>query len=491
MGKINSSLVILFVLYFCARLYFTLQTEYFGDDHSYYVLRQVENIQETGRPIVEDSLSYGGRTFVILPFYYYLLALLSLPFKTVISLKIINNLLASLLIIAVYVLCTQIVKNKRIALICSIVAASMPIYINLTLNNINPNSILYPGGLFLIFLFITLDLNRLNYIIPLSIILLLTAPSALIIALGLIFYVVLNYIENRNTEKIELEFVFFLLLFIVWAYLILFKNAFMIHGFNSIWANTPKELMSNYFGDIDLITIIANIGILPITFGTFITYIYLFVKKSKSINLIISIYVISSILLWLKLVPIDVGLSFLGISLVVLFGQFLKDGYIDFKKSKFSHHINLVLVLVFLLLFIIQILPGFGLMKESIGNSYSSNYIEGYKWINTLPKNSTILGLPEEGNLITYFGDRKNVIDTEYLLIKDANLRHEDTTNFYNLRFLTGVERTLSKYNAEYFIVSDNLKQYNISQVFFLGEECIKQVYNGTIRVYKSECDST
>ena len=38
----------LFVVYFLIRLFFALRSDYFNSDYSYFALRQVENIAESG-----------------------------------------------------------------------------------------------------------------------------------------------------------------------------------------------------------------------------------------------------------------------------------------------------------------------------------------------------------------------------------------------------------------------------------------------------------
>ena len=45
---------------------------------SYFHLRQVEHIVETGLPFYQDQLSYGGRELAFLPFFHYLAALFGL-----------------------------------------------------------------------------------------------------------------------------------------------------------------------------------------------------------------------------------------------------------------------------------------------------------------------------------------------------------------------------------------------------------------------------
>ncbi|MBI2665042.1 hypothetical protein HYX12_00280 [Candidatus Woesearchaeota archaeon] len=45
---------------------------------SYFHLRQVEHIGQTGLPLYQDGLSYGGRELVFLPLFHYLAAFFDL-----------------------------------------------------------------------------------------------------------------------------------------------------------------------------------------------------------------------------------------------------------------------------------------------------------------------------------------------------------------------------------------------------------------------------
>jgi len=41
---------------------------------SYHTFRQIESIGNTGIPLYEDDLSFGGKINLFLPFFYYLMA---------------------------------------------------------------------------------------------------------------------------------------------------------------------------------------------------------------------------------------------------------------------------------------------------------------------------------------------------------------------------------------------------------------------------------
>jgi hypothetical protein len=130
------------------RVYFTVQSEYFNDTHSYFMIREIEHIESTGKPIIHDDLSYGGRTFVFMPLYLYIMAIFQKIFHSITILKIINNLFASLIIISAYLLSYEITKSSRISIISAIISSMIPVYINETLNKISPYSLIFPASFY-------------------------------------------------------------------------------------------------------------------------------------------------------------------------------------------------------------------------------------------------------------------------------------------------------------------------------------------------------
>src|SRR3989344_5255894 len=97
-------LIFIFIITLGARLYLAYGTPYFSAGEAYFQLRQVEHIKSTGFPLYHDPLSYGGRTFVFLPLFQYVLAFFSLFMPLAAAAKIIPNLLASSMVIIAFLI---------------------------------------------------------------------------------------------------------------------------------------------------------------------------------------------------------------------------------------------------------------------------------------------------------------------------------------------------------------------------------------------------
>ncbi|MEM4397468.1 MAG: hypothetical protein QW757_02475, partial [Candidatus Woesearchaeota archaeon] len=448
-------LILIFLIYFVVRIYHSLQSNYFEDDNSYYSLRQIESVIKTGKPILYDELSYSGRTFYFMPFYYYLFGFLTKiilfifpSLDIIIFLKILNNFFASLIIFPVYLIISYIEKNRNISLICTFLTATFPLYIIETINKLNIYSIFFPLLLFLIYLFIIIDEKNTNFIIFFSILFVLTSQFSFILVFGFLLYFILKYVENTEIEKIKKEYILFFILFFFWATFIIFKKAILANNLNILWQNVPDLLLEDYFKELDLYSLIASIGLLQLIFGLHTIYNYLFNMKNKNIIFLISFFFSSIILLFLKIIPYKLGILSLSLFNIILFGIFWSDFFSNFKKTKLFNHENKVYFSLILGLIVLQAIPTlFVLMNKN----YDYSYYEKYKILKNL-ENKSILGLPDDGHLITYFSNKKNVIDNEFIGIENINQRTNDVFTIYRKNLKVENLNILDKYNSEYVL---------------------------------------
>ena len=94
--------------------------------------------------------------------------------------------------------------------------------------------------------------------------------------------------------------------------------------------------------------------------------------------------------------------------------------------------------------------------------------------------------MPQEGSLITYFGNRKSVIDSEYILIDDAGQKYSDATSIYSDLFKIEALRKLEKYKVDYIFFSDVVnKSIGISGISYINDSCFDLVYSRDVKIYK------
>jgi hypothetical protein len=486
-------LIVIFFSVLFIRLFFAFQTPYFSDDNSYYVLRQVEYITETGFPLYDDDLSYSGRTLFFSPFFHYLLAFFNVLLPITLVGKLIPNLLASCVVFAAYFVSLEITKQKKAALLTALAAGFLPIFFRQTINSVSVFSLLIPLLLATIYTLLKLraDKKYIVYFIIFASLFIVTDKISIILIMGLIFLFFLTKTEDLKKNKEEIEIILFISFLYFWLNLIIFKKAFLLHGISAIWQNIPSTLLLNYYSQINILESIYAIGMVPFALGLFVIYDYMFKRKSNSIYMLISIALSSFVLLWFRLIPLIQGLMILGIILILLFGQYIKSFIIYVNKSKFSSKLNLFISLFVILIALTSVIPSVLYGYNSLNKVPSEDEINALQWLGSnTKKNSTILTNINEGHLITYFSERKNVADSNYLLIDNIDQRVRDIRTIYTTPYKIEAVRLLNEYGVDYIYISNETKNiYGISELKYATNDCFNLVYNETIQIYESFCE--
>ncbi len=462
---------------------------------AYFNLRQVEHIKDTGLPLYKDDLSYGGKTQLFAPLNQYILAVFSFIMPLEIAGKIIPNIIAALIVFIVYYLSLKITKSSKISLLTSFMSGFIPIYF-IDINRVSINYL----AIVLIFaiIYCMLKLNEHKYVdysLILMFLLVLTTPVAFVLIIGLLLYLVLLKLENFEIEMKELEIILFFTFLVFWVNLLIYKNAFLIHGLLVVWKNIPIQLLTNFFGNVGFIQALGAITIIPIVFGVYAFYVAFHLDRSKDVLILISLGMSSFILLWFKLIDIITGLIFLSITLVILTAYSLKR-FDDFIGKSKIHKYEKIFPALLILLFIITTIPSilYIVTNRDLGplNTPSQDDMVVLEWAkDNIPKDATIVSELNVGNLITYASQRKDVMDTNFLLVPRIDQRLTDVNDIYTTTFETKAIGALNKYDAEYLLVtSDTLKKYNISEIKYIKDsKCFKLLYSsGETSLYYMDC---
>ncbi len=494
--KVWILLLSIFLIALSFRFYYAFQTTTFNDDVSYYSLRQAQHISLYGYPIFQDHLSYGGRTIIFTPIFYYILAFFNLFLPIGIVGKVIPNIFASLSVFIIFFISRDLTHNSKIALFSSSVSVFIPVFFSDTVNSVTPYSLVIPLLLSLIYLFIRINKARKYqvYFISILLILLFTHPTAAIFVMGLIIFISIMKLENMKVAKAEMELTIFSAFFLLWFNFLIFKKAFILYGISIIWYNIPSIILANYFSEINILKMVNLIGVIPFFYGIYIVYKYIFKQKNRSIYLVLSFIFAVGILLWFKLIPFRVGLMFLGIFLILLLSVYLKLSLEYLKKTRF---IKLENIFIFSLLFAFvttSFFPSIHYTKQGLENGFSESEISAFQWIhNNLPDTSLILASPDEGHLITAISERKNVIDSNYLFIDNINTLFSDVQDIYSTKYETQAIDLLSKHGITHIYLSPRVKSYyKISSLDYTADnDCFKEIYSdkrNDIHIYESSC---
>ncbi|MBW2992584.1 hypothetical protein KY345_05180 [Candidatus Woesearchaeota archaeon] len=485
-------LAVIFVLACSFRLFFVFNTPYFSDTSSYFHLRIAEDIKENHIPGFYDSLSYGGRTLLYSPVFYYIFYILT-PFVPLeVGAKVFSSITISLLVIPVFLISKRLTNKTYASLLTSLLSIFIPANLSLTFNTFTPYSLIIPIIFFNLFFIMDIKKYTKHFIVT-SILGALVHPSFLLLIIGYIFYLILVKIAGFETDKTRLEAILFSLLLTFWIVFIVYKNAFLMHGIAVIWQNIPEQILRHYFSGVKILEAIYKIGLIPLLAGVFVVYKYTSSKISRDIYFMISLVVTVALLTTLHLLEPGFGLALIGVILTTLFSVFLSDFWDYFANARFKLIRTALILIITTALVFTNLIPSLIYIQESIDESDITEAYEALVWINeNTEMDEAVLSSLREGHLVTFFAERPNVLDENFINQKDASIRLQDVNSIYKTRYLTEAVPLLNKYNAKYILFTpETAQEYNLRDLRFLSERCFELVYDDEAKVYKSLCRMT
>ncbi len=491
MGKIHHILLILiFCLALGTRLFLSFSTENFSSDNAYLALRQIEHIQETGSPLFADELSFSGRTTIFPPLFGYIIAGLGMAFPINFAAKFFPSLFASSTVFLAYLISRR-ASGMHASLLAAFISGFVPIFMMRTINSISAYSIVIPLFFVLIYAFLNLQNERWAYCYIASIAALsLIHPSAMLFVAGLWVYMLLLKAEGIEPEKRETEILVFSTFFVFLTQFIIFKKVFLFHGPLAVWQNIPSQMLSLHFSGMSFQQAFYFIGIVPFICGIYVIYRQAFREKKKEVSLIAGFIFSVAFLLWLRLIELEVGLMFLGVLMAVLFAQFwqLFSNYI--KSTKAAGFMIAFSIMALILLIFTSVVPAISISKYSAENAVSDDEVSALEWImENTSQDAVIMASVNEGSLVASIAKRKNVIDTNFLMIPDAEQRFGDVRKAFTSLSLTEAVGIMNKYGASYIYFSPKSQEtYGIKSLAYLDESCFFEAYSGRIRIYRLLC---
>jgi hypothetical protein len=475
----NLLLALIFAFALGMRLYFAGQSATFAHE-SYFDYRQIASIRQTGFPVLSDSLSYGGREFLFLPAFHYLLAFFSLfiPFESV--MRILPNIFSSSIVLVVYLLARQLTKNEYISLFTSLASAFIPIHFASNFNSISPLSLQIPLIFLAIYCFaMSKDSKFIILFAVLAFLLPLIHASAVFLIIAFLLYLALGKIAGYKIEKKQTELILFYVFIALWILLVFFKKAFLAHGFSIIWQNIPFVIRNQHFARTTIFETILSIGLLPIISGAYACYLYVLRIKDHLFYLLLSMAICVLVLIWSRLITPILGLSFLGIILVIFSGALLNIFIKYITKTKFAG-LKIIFVSFFILIFMLNLL--------TLTLLFTANPVivpeSDFRAVRFLGKQAlgTVLAPVELGHVITAVAGQPNVADTSFLLVENAAQRIDDIKTIYETPFQVKAITIMDKYDVRYLYVPQN------KDIPYIEERCFSSIYDGSVRIYEVRC---
>lgn len=492
MDKNRNILIFIFLAAFLLRLFLIVQTPSFSSDESYFILREVESIKETFFPISHDPLSYSGREYDFNPGYFYVLTLLDLILPAFIAFKVIPSLLATSLLFIVYLIVKELTRNSTVALFTSLVSAFLPLYFSQTLNSLTHYQYVIPLFFLALYFFLHIEKSRKHIYGYLAVLIIyaLCHPSVLLLIPIFILYLIFLLAEKMEWRQYEFELILFSIFFIIWSQFILYKRELLHYGPSIIWQNIPQLLLSQHFVDFNIFTALSAVGIVPFVCGSYVIYKYVFQVRSKQVSLMIAATLIFLLLIWLKLIEFTIGLMFLSVLLVIFFGIYCKLSLVYLEKTKIPLMGKAFFPLLLILISVTSVVSCVYFSNKEIADAFTPQELAAMQWLKGHTGNeSVVLASFSEGHIITAMAKRKNVIDSNFLMVDDIERRFDDLNQTFNAIYKTQAIALLNKYHVDYIYFSSRSRGlFNIEQLRFVDESCFTLVYNQSVQIYHSKC---
>ena len=476
----------IFLATLLVRLLFASSIPNFTYD-SYFHLRQVEHITTTGLPLYNDPLSYGGRQLVFLPLFHYLMAFFSLLLPLTFVATVLPNILMATLTIIVFFISKTMTDDDDASLMASLVAGFLPILFNT--NSFTVQALFLPLVFLALYAFLHSHKKPFLYLYLITFILLsFTNSATFLIIMGFGLYLLLSFLEGKKVPKSEVEIILFSLFFYVWSQFLFFKQVFVVEGVNFIWQNVPSQIILSYFPKISILQAIVVVSIIPFLAGIYIVYRSLFHRRNQPTFLLISFVLSTTLLAWFQLIEFTLSLSLFGIILAILFGVFYHDFMAYLQKTKIYRFQRTVMIVTVLLLLVTMIPPVVQAAREQ--STPTEEEIAAFTWLrNNTPADTGVLVSLEEGQLITYYAQRKNIMDDQFSLIPTVDQRFTDLNSLYSTAFETQAISLFNHYNINYVVITPHTaKKYSITVPKYYTSSCFRRVYRGATRIYRVAC---
>lgn len=486
MRKSTLTLLLIFAVVLGIRLFFAFQVEGFLTDESYFHIRQVNHILETGFPLFQE----GDRVFVFSPVFDYILAVFGLFFPIVLAGKILSNLFAASLVVAIYLFVKLYTKDEHVALLSALISGFIPIFIGETFASLSVYPLMFSLLLFFLYTYLHLP-DNLSWFVITSFFLVFLHPISLVFILGLCVYYVLIYVADIEREKWEFEVVLFSLFLGLWSNFLIYKDALLLYGPRVIWQNIPLGLLSTYFTKITLLEALFFIGLIPFVCGVFIIWKHLFRRKNKYTYMFISYTLVVSLLLWLRLLTPKIGLMLLGLFFVLLFAQFYS-AFLDYcTRTRFAKRIGVIKLLIVLVFILTSVFPSVVYSSQVVEESFVAEELASLRWLaKNTPEESVVFALPQEGHLIEAIAKRKTILDSNFLSIADAETRYNDIVTFYTTPSKIQAIEILNRYDVTHVYFSPTARSFfAVEELSFITPLCFVPIYDKEVIIYKSKCE--
>ena len=418
--------------------------------------------------------------------YNYLLACISL-LGSVFAFKVFPALLATGLAIAVYLAAMEVCRNRTLAAISGFFAGFVPAMLRITTNSLSSHNLTLM--LFVLSLYSLIRLEKTKqafpWVILSSTLLALFSPFAMAFVVVLWVHMAMLKILGIKLQPKSFE----LMLFITFLVLVVNSIVMMQAGSGIVALLASLQPYAGY--GMDWGGLLSGINVVVLILGIQGIYIALSKETGKReaaffISTAIAVILLGLVgLLDLGLILGTIGVV-LSITSVYSLNEIVK--YVG-KLRLASKHLLLIGLLTFA--FALVVLQGVFEVFAADDSQAKAADIQGLLWLrNNSPSGSTVLAPLEYGHLITYFAQRRDMVDTNMINSGGTEQRLSDIGVVYTTKYETEAMKILDRYNVRYILFNQEIAAQFKSQglSYSSDEDCFELVFNNSIEIYEVKC---
>ncbi|TAL52496.1 MAG: hypothetical protein EPN86_05205 [Nanoarchaeota archaeon] len=460
---------------------FTLQSGSLLDE-GYFHMRQAENILKNGVPLSHNQ----GRELIVLPFYDYLIAALSLFTGLMLAIKILSIFLMFAILLLVFLVSRKITGNQTAGLSSASLAGLMSAFYF----NFAGASILLAIFILLIFIFMLAKYStqkKFTFILlALFLILMFTHVLYLALVSSLLVYLFFLKMEDVKHEQGEIEIVVCIVFIAAWFSIVFFRDSLFLHGAQALSGNLPSGLRSQL---PSIIQVIIQIGVVAFFFGIYAAYNYLFMKKNKIIYLCVSLLLVFFFSVLFSSISPREGIFASGIILCILSSFVWRDFFVFIEKthaSKFKQLIQIVIILIAIVMGVLILMHEQKVVEDSL---LSKTDLEAIKWIgNNTGKDKIVFSLYDEGNAIEAIASHPVFLDSSFLLTKNSDEVFNDSQKVLST-YETEAVRLLNKHGAKILFYSQRARSIYPKPEYLNDDSCFELLFDNGVSVYQLKCE--
>jgi len=446
----------------------------------------VESVKRNFVTLYDDPLSFGGKFMPHLPGFYYLLAGADMlqPYGLIIFASIVPALIA----FVAYFFAGEITSNPGLRLLAAFLATYNPDFLQLTTNTLSPLMLTLLLFFFTAGLFLRLERNKqlLPYLLISSLLLALTSLYSIVLVAGLWLYFGLIKLQGLKLQARSLEFTIFYSIFTFIVGYLSFVKASMSLGIAGLLVQAKRGLFTLNMVHISWVSFFSGLGILAVLFGIY--GLYLAVQqdtKKRQANFLIALGLILLGLIVAGFAGMPIAFFGFVLAMASVYSVAAVLMYIQRLKS--------VRALLTSALIILIVIPLFASAINGLGRTElaRADMVEALSFIReNSPQDSVVMAPLKYGHMISYFANRSNVADSNFLNSGDLEVRLNAIHSAYTTVYETEALSIFEKYGVKYILVNPEiLSEFQIPSLRYVGDaKCFKKVYDSGTAIYEVLC---